>query len=195
MSCGPRDKWDARYARGEGLHEYAPSAPLPIAIEGVEPGLALDLATGAGRHAIYLAERGWRVVAVDVSPVGVGLMTEEARRRGVAGLVEGRVADLESIPRGFRIEPESYDLICDFYFLDRTLFDEIRGGVRRGGRFAAAIHVDDGATDMNPAFLLAPGELRRLVEGWGWEILVWSEGASEESGHHHGTAQIVARRP
>jgi tellurite methyltransferase len=190
-----REKWDDRYARREGLHEYVPSPPLPAAIDGVAPGLALDIASGAGRHSVYLAERGWRVVAVDVSSVGVGIMVDEARRRGVEKLVEAHVADLESTPRGFRIEPDAYDLVCDFYFLDRTLFEEIRAGVRPGGLFVAAIHVDDGKTDMNPAFLLAPGELRRIVDGWGWEVHFWSEGNTEESGHHHGTAQIVARRP
>jgi tellurite methyltransferase len=190
-----RDKWNGRYGRREGLHDFAPSPPLAAAIENVRPGLALDVASGAGRHAIYLAERGWRVVAVDVSEVGVATMMEEARRRGVAERIDARVADLEATPRGFRLDPDSFDLVCDFYFLDRSLFDEIRDAVRPGGLFVAAIHVDDGESDMNPAFLLAPGELRRVVEGWGWEILDWAEGGSEESGHHHGTARIVARRP
>jgi hypothetical protein len=113
----------------------------------------------------------------------------------VADRIDAHLADLEASPRGFKIEPDTYDLVCDFYFLDRTLFDAIRAGVRQGGLFVAAIHFDDGETDMNPAYLLAPGELRRIVEGWNWEILHWSEGSSEESGHHHGTAQMVARRP
>jgi SAM-dependent methyltransferase len=191
----PREKWDDRYSRREGLHGYEPSPPLPAAVAGVRPGLALDLASGAGRHAVYLAGLGWRVVAVDVSPVGVELTKEEARRRGVEDRLDARVADLESSPRGFRIEPDAYDLVCDFYFLDRTLFDEIRAGVRPGGLFVAAIHVDDGETGMNPVYLLAPGELRRIAESWGWEVLFWSEAASEEAGHHHATSQIVARRP
>src|ERR1041385_6734822 len=123
------DRWNERYSRGEGLHEYKPSPVLAAAIEAVAPGLALDIASGAGRHALFLAERGWRVVAVEGARTGVDTMLVEARRRGLEGRIDARVADIESRPRGFAIEPERYDLICDFYFLDRTLFEEIRAGV------------------------------------------------------------------
>src|SRR5215203_3163866 len=137
------DKWNERYAAGEGLHEMLPSPPLPEAIESVAPGLALDVASGAGRHALFLAERGWRVVAVDRSRVGVEFLMAEAERRGVADRIEPHVADLESSPRGFAVEPGRFDLVCDFYFLDRSLLDELGAGVRPGGRFVAAIHVED----------------------------------------------------
>jgi SAM-dependent methyltransferase len=189
--------WDDRYGRGEGFHDFRPSSPLPLAVGLASPGLALDLASGAGRHALYLAEHGWRVVAVEGSRVGIDVMVAEARRRGVAGAIDARAADLESHPRGFVLETDRYDLICDFYFLDRSLFDEIRDGVKPGGLFVASIHIEDQAARdrRNTRFLLAPGELRALVDGWGWEILHSVEGATLEAGHHHASAEIVARRP
>ena len=183
-------KWDERFARGEELHDFRPSPPLPKAVEGVAPGLALDLASGAGRHALWLAEHGWRVQAVDGSRTGVARMMDEARRRGVADRIETRIVDLEA--PGFELEADRYELVCDFYFLHRPLFDEIRRGVRPGGLFAAAIHVRGGAKPGR--FVLEPGELRCIVEGWGWEVLHFREGDSAESGHHHPTAEIVARR-
>jgi tellurite methyltransferase len=188
-------KWNERYAAGEGLHEMRPSSPLEAAVEGVEPGLALDVACGAGRHALFLAERGWRVVAVDGSARGVERMMDEAARRGVAARIDARVADLESRPRGFSVEPGAYDLVCDFYFLDRSLFDELREGVRPGGLFVAAIHMADPETGAGHGYLLEPGELEATVRGWDWEVLHAAEGASKEGGHHHATAEIVARRP
>jgi SAM-dependent methyltransferase len=191
------ESWNERYSRREGVHEFAPSPPLPWAVEGLQPGLALDIASGAGRHSIFLAERGWRVVAVEGARAGIELMMEEARRRSVASLIEAREVDLEADPPLFAIEPDRYDLVCDFYYLDRSRFPQIRDGVRPGGLFVAAIHLEDASAErpMNPSFLLAPGEFRSIVEGWGWEVLHAHEGHSRDGGHHRGTAEIVARKP
>ena len=161
--------WDERFARGDELHGGLPSPPLPQAIEGVTPGLALDLACGAGRHSLFLAERGWRVHAIDSSRVGIQRMLDEAWKRGVSDRIEAEVADLEA--PDFTLE-RSYDLICDFYFLHRPLFDQIRRSTRL---FAAAIHIGSGR------FLLAPGELNQLFSDW--KILHYREGDSAESAH------------
>lgn len=187
-------RWDEKFMRGEDLHGFAPSPPLPAAVEGIAPGLALDLASGAGRHSVFLAERGWRVHALEGSRVGVERMMREAERRSVADRIEARIFDLES--DGFGLEPDAYDLVCDFYFLHRPLFARIRRAVRPGGLFVAAIHVADPAGRAAPhAFLLAPGELKARVAGWGWDVLHDREGAPSESEHQHATAEIVARRP
>jgi SAM-dependent methyltransferase len=181
--------WDERFLRGDELHGYVPSPPLPQAIKGVAPGRALDLASGAGRHAIFLAEQGWKVHAVDASRVGVQRMLDEAYKRGVSKLILGEVADIES-PR-FQIEGE-HDLVCVLYFLHRPLFAQIRHAVRPGGLFVAAIHVRT-ARDEEGRFLLEPGELRALFADW--EIVHSREGAAAESDHRHGTAELIARKP
>lgn len=188
------ERWNERYERGEGVHEFVPSAPLPAAVELLRPGLALDLASGAGRHAIFLAERGWRVVAVEGATSGIEIMLREARRRGVSSSIDARRADVERRPRGFQIERDRYDLICDIHFLDRSLFDEIRDGVRPGGLFVARIHLQEpcAADHRNPAFLLGPGELRSTAESWGWEIMHSYEGGGD---HDRRAAELIARRP
>jgi tellurite methyltransferase len=182
--------WDERYSRGEHIIQE----PMPLLVRmasELKPGCALDLACGTGRHAIFLAERGWRVTAVDASRIGIEMAETMAKLRKVE--VDWRIADLE---RGeFEIEAEGYDLICDFYYLQRDLFARIRAGVRRGGHFIAAIHTIDDSPDvkpMNPAFLLQPGELR--AEFRGWEILHDYEGEPSEDGHQRRTAEIVARK-
>jgi tellurite methyltransferase len=184
-------RWDERYRRGEETYDYAPSPPLPNAIASEPPGIALDLACGAGRHAIHLAERGWHVVAVDASAEGIAMLAREAAKRGVAERIDARVADLTAATDA--LAPDGYDLVCDFYFLERALFERIRSAVRPGGLFAAAIHVE--SPDAPHSFLLRPGELEALVNGWGWEILHAREGGSGEEGHRHATAELVARRP
>ena len=182
--------WDERYSRGEHIIKE----PMPLLVSTVDelqPGRALDLACGAGRHAIFLAERGWRVTAVDASVVGIELAKTLAQLRGVS--VDWRVADLE---RGeFLIEAGAYDLVGVFYYLQRDLFSQIRAGVRRGGLAVAAIHMTDDdpeVKEMNPAYLFGPGELR--AEFRGWEILHDYEGASTEEGHRRRTAEIVAKK-
>jgi len=214
--------WDERYRSGE--HTTKELSPLLIKIiKELQPGRALDLACGVGRHAICLAEHGWRVTAVDSSRVGIEILQQRAREastrkrsaRTEAGCpagqvrwdgraagsqtsclleIDARVADLEK--GEFQIEPAAYDLICDFYYLQRDLFPTIRAGVKPGGTFVAAIHLNDGnpaAKPHNPAFLLDPGELKALFSDW--EITYYHEGPSDEGGHHHDTAYLVARKP
>src|SRR5688572_10362256 len=85
--------WDQRYRNGE--HSIKEPSPLLLtAIKSVKPGRVLDIACGVGRHAIFLAENGWHVTAVDSSRVGIEVLQQRAHEAGVA--VEARVADLES---------------------------------------------------------------------------------------------------
>jgi len=196
--------WNERYRSGE--HPNREPAPLLIkAIKELNPGRALDLACGVGRHAIYLAEHGWQVTAVDSARVGIEILRQRARERSARmepggaqasclRQIDARIADLER--HEFQIEPDTYGLICDFYYLQRDLFPSIRAGVKPGGAFVGAIHLNDGNTDArphNPAFLLEPGELKTLFSDW--EITYYHEGPADEGGHHHDTAYLIARKP
>ena len=187
-----RAKWNERYARGEAGKGLLPSPPLPEALAWTAPGDALDLACGAGRHALFLAEHGFLVTAVDFAEQGLALLRAEAERRRVADRIETACADLSA---EFCIEPDRYDLISKFYFLDRALFPAIRAGIRRGGLFVAAIHVRSAEMEAPHRFLLAPGELQSTVESWGFEVLLAREGPHGEDGNSHATAEVVARRP
>jgi tellurite methyltransferase len=180
----PRD-WDQHYADAAN-HKQAPEPLLVEVADSLVPGRALDLACGVGQNARYLASLGWRVTAVDNSRAAI-----EAVRRSTAGLpVDARAANLET--GEFAIEPDGYQLVCDFFYLQRDLFPAIRAGVSPGGVFAAAIHLFDRAAGrpMNPAFVLHPGELRE--EFAGWKILFYSESA--EAGHSRRAARLIARR-
>lgn len=171
----PRD-WDIYYS--ESAAADRPPAPLLVELaDTLAPGRALDIACGAGRNALHLARLGWEVVAVDASRVAIAQLRERAE-----GLrVDARVANLEK--GEFAIEPGGFDLICDFYYLQRDLFPSIREGVRPGGVFAAAIHLEG-------SFAARPGELRE--EFAGWKIRYYSERAEE--GKSKRAARIVARR-
>jgi len=188
-------RWNRRFSHGEETHDFVPSPLLSRALGYLTPGRALDIACGAGRHAIFLAEHGWQVVAVDGSRVGIDLMMTEAGRRGCRERIEVHEADLESDPPGFSIEADGYDLIADFYFLHRPLFGAVRRGLRPGGVFVAAIHVESPDAERPHRFLLKPGELERTVRGWGWRVLHFLEVKPSESGHSRHAALLVAQRP
>jgi SAM-dependent methyltransferase len=66
------DAWDARYTASPNLvWTGEPNRFVVEELAGLPPGRALDLAAGEGRNAVWLAERGWRVTAVDFSQVAV----------------------------------------------------------------------------------------------------------------------------
>ncbi len=176
--------WDDRFLRGDELHEGLPSPPLPAALRDVQAGTALDLASGAGRHSLYLAERGWKVHAIDGSRIGIQRMLDEAFKRKLS--IEAEVADLEA--RGFRLRRQ-YDLVCDFFFLHRPLLEQVRRAVRPGGLFVAALHVAEGR------FAVARGELPALVESWGWSVKHYRETPGAEIGHSRDNAELIAERP
>jgi SAM-dependent methyltransferase len=182
--------WDTRYRSGD----HVADEPHPLITHfctSLAPGRALDLACGAGRHSIWLAERGWRVTAVDSSRAAIEILQQRAVEKGVT--VDVRIADLEH--QEFVIEPDSYDLIVVCNYLQRNLFPSIRAGTRAGGIVVAIIALvdnDPAVKPMNPAFLLNPGELRTEFDGW--ELLHDFEGKRERDHRRRATAEVVARR-
>jgi SAM-dependent methyltransferase len=183
------ETWDERYAAGK----YSTAEPHRLLLElagKLLPGKALDLACGTGRHAVFLAEKGWNVIAVDNSRVGIEIAAERAKQKGVE--VDFRTADLEK--GEFAIEPEAYDLICDFYYLQRELFAPMKAGVKPGGIIVSTVHIY-GAGEEAGNFLLLEGELREYFRDF--EILHYHETSRTDADageHHRRTAEIIAKR-
>jgi SAM-dependent methyltransferase len=127
-----------------------------------EAGDGLDLACGSGRNAIRLAEEGFRVVAVDRDAAVIQALDREAARRGLS--IRAQVLDLESgevFP-----QPDTFDLIVVVHYLHRPLFPALIRALRRGGVLVYETFTRAQAArgkPTNPAFLLEPGELARLV--------------------------------
>jgi tellurite methyltransferase len=181
-------EWDERYRSGEQAFD----TPTPLVVkvaEMLQPGYALDLACGAGRNALYLAGRGWRVTAVDGSAAALELMRERAARLGVP--VQASEADLDS--QEFAISPEAYDLICDCYYLRRDLFPKMKAGVRPGGVVISIVHLADADQPRGTARRAYPAELPGFFEGW--KVLDYREGAPSESCHQRAVAEIAAQKP
>jgi SAM-dependent methyltransferase len=79
------DEWDARYSEGEGsMWSGRPNGRLVAEVADLTPGRALDVGCGEGADAIWLARRGWKVTAIDISDVAVGRAREAAELAGVS---------------------------------------------------------------------------------------------------------------
>ncbi|MCU4185524.1 class I SAM-dependent methyltransferase [Acidiferrimicrobium sp. IK] len=103
--------WDARYATADLV--WTGDANQFVAAEAADlpPGRALDLAAGEGRNAIWLAERGWTVTAVDFSAVGLAKGEKIADKLGLSGRIEWVCADATA----WDPTPGTYDLVIVAY--------------------------------------------------------------------------------
>ncbi|MEV4392941.1 bifunctional NAD(P)/FAD-dependent oxidoreductase/class I SAM-dependent methyltransferase [Nonomuraea sp. NPDC049607] len=102
--------WDDRYGQSERIWSGDPNARLVEEIADMTPGTALELGCGEGADAVWLARRGWRVTAADVSGVALARAAAHAADEGVAELIDWQRHDLaESFPEG------EYDLVTASY--------------------------------------------------------------------------------
>lgn len=174
--------WEQRYRAQE---ETSKPVPHPLVIEtarSLPPGRALDLACGTGRNALWLAQHGWSVTAVDGAPTALEILRHRA-----AGLrIETQIANFED-PR-FTIEPAHYDLVAMCYYFQRNLIEQGKRGVAPGGvMIAIALLIEPGKE--HSTFRLQPGELRGYFADW--KVLHYREGTDA---WEHKVAELVARR-
>ena len=130
MSDADREKWERRYA--EGSYE-ARTHPTRLLVDWLprigkpEGARALDLACGAGRNALYLANEGYRVDAMDIS--GVALARGAARAAEMGVEVEWIETDLDHVA----LTPARYDLVVVARYVNRGLTEALVGALREGG--------------------------------------------------------------
>ena len=125
-----REAWNQRYADAELVWSADANRFLVEAVTALPPGRALDLGAGEGRNAIWLAERGWRVTAVDFSAIGLQKARRLAEARGVE--VNWTEADL----RSYSPARGAFDLVVLVYI--HLPGEERRAVVRRAADAVAA---------------------------------------------------------
>jgi len=190
------DKWETRYKANATALLKAPLDPIVEATTTLKPGKALDLACGPGRHAVWLAQRGWDVDAVDGSSAALHQLLNFANTNGCSHRIHTICADLEAKPSVFQVPKERYDLIINCHFLHRPLFEAIQHGIRGGGYFIGIIHSAIAAPSSNENnYLVQPGELKQLVQDWRWEIISSREENKRGNDTQLADSIIVARRP
>jgi SAM-dependent methyltransferase len=136
--------WDERYGATERVWSGAPNAVLVQEVADLAPGTALDVGSGEGGDAVWLAARGWRVTAIDVSRVALDRVAARAESEGVADRVTTRVVDLFAAP-----VPGGFDLVTAHFMqlpgAERPrLYRAIAGAVAPGGTLLIVGHDPEG---------------------------------------------------
>ncbi|MGI5148726.1 methyltransferase domain-containing protein [Plantactinospora sp. CA-294935] len=138
-----QEGWEERYRARPAIWSGRPNPQLVAEAAGLAPGRALDVGSGEGADAIWLAERGWQVTGVDISTTALGRAAAHAEAAGaeVAGRIEWRHADLREQPPA----EGRYDLVsAQFMHLPgetrREVFDRLAAAVAPGGTLLIVGH-------------------------------------------------------
>lgn len=158
--------WEERYQAKEQIWSGRVNPVLARIVEPLPPGRALDLGCGEGGDAVWLAERGWNVTAVDVSPTALQRGAARAEQLGVAARIAFEQHDLATdFPDG------AFDLVSAQFL--QTPLDFPKEQVLR----AAAAHV-------------SPGGLLLIVEHGAmppWTRISPDAGSRDAHDHDHGS--------
>jgi tellurite methyltransferase len=187
MSDADRLRWEARY-RAAGPNARAPSEFLLAQADRLPRiGRALDVAGGAGRHALFLARLGLDVTLCDIAETALARARDAAQREGLK--IETLALDLETAP----LPAGPWNVIVVFDYLQRSLFARWPELLAPGG-----LLIFSQPTRKNLERHTKPGSRHLLEEGElsGWirelELCVYDEGWLDEGRH---VARVVATKP
>lgn len=159
-SADQKRKWDERY-RGTAVGAARPAQVLrDFAHLLPVQGDALDVASGLGGNAVFLARRGLRVQAWDLSEVAMAKLRDHAADQGLEITPQARDLSCERLPRA------AFDVIVVSRFLDRSLPSALVAALRPGGLLFYQTFVRESVGGAqgprDPDFLLGVNELLRL---------------------------------
>ena len=153
-------------------------------------GTALDIAMGAGQNAVFLAQRGFAMTGVDRSQAACDHARQLAAHRGVA--INTVAADMLD----WQFPENQFDLIIDFYFLERALAPRIMAGLKKGGLLVFETYTLDQQRFDGPHnfdFLLKPNEL--LVSFLDLFVLYYHERTEPDgAGGYAALASMIAKK-
>lgn len=128
VSQDDRERWNERYTAGSHVQNNQPCTVLAEHIQYAPTGHALDVACGAGRNALYLAQQGFSVDALDISDVGIELGARAARENNLT--IAWACTDLLRQPR---LPRDDYALILMCHFIAPELLARLPAHLQPGG--------------------------------------------------------------
>jgi tellurite methyltransferase len=181
-------RWNERYASTDCSDLQTPRPFLVNHLDLLPPnGRALDVAMGAGKNIRPLLENGLDVVGVDISVKAV------IQARCHYPQLNAVIADLTN----FYFPTNTFDLILNFYYLERKLWPEYRRILKPNGILFFETLTEKMLIvkpDITPDFLLDDGELSTAFQDW--NIIKYQEGwIMGDRGYHKSVASMIARLP
>jgi SAM-dependent methyltransferase len=173
------EAWNERYQSRPSLWSGKPNPNLVSETEGLTAGTALDAGAGEGADAIWLAEHGWRVTAIDVSTVALQRAAAHAAERGpeIADRVEWERVDL----RSWDPRTAGFDLVAAHYLqlpsaLQADVFGRLAAAVAPGGTLLiVGHHPSDLQTTVPrppmPELFYTGDDIAALLDVDGWQIV------------------------
>jgi cyclopropane fatty-acyl-phospholipid synthase-like methyltransferase len=172
-----QETWDARYAESDRMWSGRPNQRLVEEVADLTPGRVLDVGCGEGADAVWLAERGWRVTALDVSEVALERVRDHAEQAGVADRVELLHHDV----LGEGTVPGSYDLVSVHFFQPLPsqfgeLYRGLAGLVDPGGSLLVVGHHPDDVTTgarqpHGPQLMFTPEQVVEVLDPEWWDVV------------------------
>jgi SAM-dependent methyltransferase len=183
-----RRQWDQVYSTQAYVFGKDPSAFLKDHVGKLPPGRALDIAMGEGRNAVFLAKKGFEVDGVDLSEVALKKARRLARENRV------NINTIEADLNTYTIKPETYDVILNIDYLQRSLIPQIKRGLRHGGvvvyeNYTVKQLENTGGKALQRNFLLDEGELQTLFKDF--KIIVYRETNDGKDAR----ASLIAQKP
>ena len=186
MSKQDLDKWNQRYAE-DSYRKNNPVVLLQGWLPKVPAGKALDVACGAGRNSIFLAQSGFQVDAIDISPEGLRKARQLAESQGLN--INWIEHDLD---QAFQFDME-YNLIVVMWYVNLALVSRLCDCLATGGYLLCEEHLITDQDVIGPTssnYRVAPGALREAVSGL--DVLLYEEIIENSSdGERVASARVV----
>jgi len=181
--------WDERYQNTWEGEVREPASFLKENLTKLPKGKALDLAMGVGQNAIFLAQNGYEVFGIDSSQVAVEKAKAYAKEKSVS--VKAIKADLAT----YTLPENEYDVILNFYFLERSLIPQIKKALKKGGMVVFETYTMEHKKydkPFNQDYLLQENEL--LLSFIDFKIIFYQEGVVEKDGIKKAIASLLAEK-
>jgi len=198
-----QSEWDAKHSLAANEAAEAPAGILTELWPLLPAGAALDLACGRGRNALFLAEHGRHVTAIDWSGAALDILEERARALRIPVRRIQRIEDAKQVARAgidllqadledVALPANRYSVILCIHYLQRSQFPQTCRALRPEGMLLFETYtkaqLDFPGGPRNPAHLLNIGELRRAFPEL--EVIFYRELRAEQ-----GIASLAARKP